>query len=194
MSRPADDPTRERALALARDALDRPAAPFRELPPRLLVVDVERQRMSLLESGLETAGYSISTAEAGVGAEDGSLRTPPGWHRVHARIGAGAPGGAVFESRLATGEVWSGEPRADDLILTRILTLEGLEPGVNQGPGRDSLARYIYIHGTNHEVALGRPVSHGCVRMSNADVVDLFERLEVSDPVVIVEGGGVPYA
>lgn len=194
MSLPADDPTTERAPALARAALDRPAAPFRDLPPRLLVVDVARQRLSLVESGFETAGYPISTAEAGVGAEDGSLRTPPGWHRIHARIGAGAPRGAVFESRLATGEVWSGEPRADDLILTRILTLEGLEPGVNQGPGRDSLERYIYIHGTNHEPALGRPASHGCVRMANADVVDLFDRLEVGDPVVIVEGGGVPYA
>lgn len=194
MSLPADDPTPDRASALARDALDRPAAPFRELPSRLLVVDVARQRLSLVESGLETAAYPVSTAEAGVGAEDGSLRTPPGWHRIHALIGAGAPRGAVFESRLATGEVWSGAPRADDLILTRILTLEGLEPGVNQGPGRDSLERYIYIHGTNHELALGRPASHGCVRMSNADVVDLFERLEVGDPVVIVEGGGVPYA
>jgi UDP-N-acetylmuramate--alanine ligase len=158
------------------------------------VVDVERQRLSLLDSGRVTAAYPVSTAEAGIGAEEGSLRTPPGWHRIQALIGAGSPNGAVFESRLATGEVWSGEPRADDLILTRILTLEGMEDGVNRGPGRDSLERYIYIHGTNHEAALGAPASHGCVRMANADVVDLFERLSDGDPVVVVEGRTAPYA
>ena len=167
---------------------------MRELPPRLLVVDVERQRLSLLEAGLETVGYSVSTAAAGVGAEDGSYRTPPGWHRIHARIGAGAPSGAVFASRVGTGEVWSGEPRADDLILTRILTLEGLEEGVNLGPGHDSLERYIYIHGTNHEDALGFPESHGCVRMANADMIDLFERVGVGDPLVIVDRAGAPHA
>ncbi len=194
MTPPDRDPSNDRASALARAALDRPAAPFRDLPPRLLVVDVERQRLSLIESGVETAAYPVSTAEAGVGAAEGSLRTPPGWHRIQARIGAGSPNGAVFESRLPTGEVWSGEPRADDLILTRILTLEGLEDGVNRGPGHDSLERYIYIHGTNHETALGRSASHGCVRMANADVIDLFERLMLGDPVVIVEGGTAPDA
>ncbi len=187
MSLPAGHPTKERARVLAIRALERPAAPFRDLPPRLLVVDVERQRLSLLEAGLETAGYSVSTAAAGVGAEDGSYRTPPGWHRIHARIGAGAPSGAVFASRIETGEVWSGEPRADDLILTRILTLEGLEEGVNRGPGHDSLERYIYIHGTNHEDALGRPASHGCVRLANAGMIELFECVTAGDPVVIVD-------
>ena len=194
MSRPAGHPTEARARVLAEAALGRPAAPFRELPPRLLVVDVERQRSSLLESGLEAAAWTVSTAAAGVGGEDDSYRTPPGWHRVHARIGAGAPSGAVFKGRLPTGEVWRGEPRADDLILTRILTLEGLEDGVNRGPGHDSLARYIYIHGTNHEGALGRPVSHGCVRMANADMIDLFERLRVGDPVVILDREPAPLA
>lgn len=194
MALPAGIPSRDRASALAREALERPGAPFRELPPRVVVVDVERQQLSLIESGRLTAVYPVSTAEAGVGSEAGSYRTPPGWHRIHALIGAGSPSGAVFESRVATGEVWSGEPRADDLILTRIVTLEGLEAGVNQGPGRDSLERYIYIHGTNHEAALGRPASHGCVRMSSADVVDLCERLTVGDPVVIVERGDLPHA
>lgn len=177
-----------RALALARTALERPAAPFRDLPPRLLVVDVERQALALLESGRLAAAYAVSTAAAGVGGDEGSLRTPPGWHRIHDRIGEGAPDGAVFESRVATGRRWRGEEDPGDLILTRVLTLEGLEEGVNRGPGRDSLARYIYIHGTNHEEALGRPVSHGCVRMANADVRDLFARVEAGDPVAIVEG------
>ncbi len=178
-----------RALALARAALARPRAPFRELPSRLLLVDVERQRLTLIEDGRPVADYLVSTAAAGVGGKEGSNRTPSGWHRIHARIGAGAPGGAVFESRVATGQMWRGEPRAEDLILTRVLTLQGFEEGVNRGPGRDSLARYIYIHGTNHEEALGRPDSHGCVRMANADVVDLFERVAEGDAVVIVERG-----
>lgn len=194
MSLRPDPPAHARAIALARTALVRPGAPFHELPPRLLVVDVEHQSLSLLESATEIARYPVSTAAAGVGGAEGSYRTPPGWHRLHARIGAGAPIGAVFESRVATGEVWNGGPQADDLILTRILTLEGLEEGVNRGPGHDSLARYIYIHGTNHEDALGRPVSHGCVRMANADMIDLFERSIVGDPVVIVDREAAPHA
>lgn len=183
-----------RALALARRALDRPGTPFATLPRRLLVVDVGRQRLTLIEDDRETAEYPVSTAAAGVGAEEGSLRTPPGWHRIHARIGAGAPPGARFESRVATGEVWRGEAHGEDLILSRILTLEGLEPGVNRGPGRDSLARFIYIHGTNHERALGRAASHGCVRMANADVLDLFERVGEGDAVLIAEPAGAPLA
>jgi UDP-N-acetylmuramate--alanine ligase len=194
MSLPPDPPSHARAAALARTALARPGAPFHELPPRLLVVDVERQSLSLIESATEIVRYPVSTAAAGVGGEEGSYRTPPGWHRLHARIGAGAPTGAVFESRVATGDVWNGGPRADDLILTRILALEGLEEGVNRGPGHDSLARYIYIHGTNHEDALGRPVSHGCVRMASADVMDLFERVTVGDPVVIVDREATSHA
>ena len=122
------------------------------------------------------------------------MRTPPGWHRIHARIGEGAPSGAVFVSREATGDRWKGEPEAADLILTRILTLEGLEDGVNRGPGHDSLERYIYIHGTNHEEELGRPASHGCVRMGNADVIDLFARVAVGDPVVVAGDEAAPLA
>jgi len=183
-----------RALILAREALARPGAPFPELPPRLIVVDVERQLLSLIESETEVVSYPVSTAAAGVGGEEGSLRTPPGWHRIRARIGEGAPSGAVFESRVATGEVWRGERHDQDLILTRVLTLEGLEEGVNRGPGRDSLERYIYIHGTNHENALGRPESHGCVRMANVDVLELFERVAEGDPVVVVDGGGAARA
>ena len=115
------------------------------------------------------------------------MRTPPGWHRIRQRIGAGAESGTVFESREPTGAVWNGEERDDDLILTRILTLDGLEEGVNRGAGRDSLARYIYVHGTNHEPLLGRPVSHGCVRMSNADVTALFDAVVEGDALVVVD-------
>jgi UDP-N-acetylmuramate--alanine ligase len=189
-----DPEARARAVTLARSALGRPGAPSSDLPPRLIVVDVARQRLSLLEDRGEVAAYPVSTAAAGIGGEDGSYRTPPGWHLIRARIGAGAPSGAVFSSRVPTGEVWNGEPRADDLILTRILTLDGLEEGVNRGPGHDSLSRYIYIHGTNHEELLGRAASHGCVRVGNADMIDLFERVSEGDPVVIVDREEAPLA
>ena len=177
------------AVDLARRALERPQSPFPALPGRLLLVDAGQQRLTLIELGRALASYPVSTAAAGIGGESGSLRTPPGWHRIRARIGAGAPPGTVFESREPTGEVWRGEPRAEDLILTRIVTLEGLEEGVNRGPGCDSLERFIYIHGTNHEGAVGRPASHGCVRMAGADMVALFDRVREGDPVVIVGGG-----
>jgi len=187
-------PTPARAQALAVAALSRPGSPFRDLPARLLVADAGWQRLTLLESGQEIADYPISTAARGIGGEENSLRTPPGWHRIHARIGEGAPGGEIFESREPTGARWRGEPLEDDLILTRILTLEGLEEGVNRGPGHDSLARYIYIHGTNHEESLGRPASHGCIRMANADVIDLFARIQAGDAVLVAGDEDAPVA
>jgi len=194
MSLAPGSPSPARAQALALAALARPASPFRELPERLLVVDAGWQRLSLIESGLEIVDFPVSTAAAGIGGEENSYRTPPGWHRIHARIGEGAPSGAVFESRVATGARWRGEAQEADLILTRILTLDGLEEGINHGPGHDSLERYIYIHGTNHEGALGRPGSHGCIRMANADVIDLFARVAVGDPVVVTGYEAAPLA
>src|SRR4029079_7697570 len=128
----------------------------------------------------------VSTAAAGIGGEENSGKTPPGWHVVKRKIGEGAPPGAVFESLEPSGARWRGEEPDADLILTRILTLDGLEPGVNAGPGCDSLERYIYLHGTNQEGRLGAAASHGCVRLANHDVIDLFERMREGDPVAIV--------
>ena len=173
-----------RALDLARAGLSRPGAPA-ALPERLLVVDAERQLATWIEAGNAIEAWPVSTARAGIGGEDGSYRTPPGWHRVHERIGQEAVPGTVFVSREPIGETWRGEPRDDDLILTRILTLDGIEDGVNRGQGRDSLQRYIYLHGTNHEGLLGRPVSHGCVRLSNDDVCQLFAHVREGDFVFI---------
>jgi UDP-N-acetylmuramate--alanine ligase len=184
LARPTDS-TRARALLAA--ALQRPAAPSDQIPPRVIVVDFERQELHLVERGETMALYPVSTARA-LGGDEGSNLTPPGWHRIQRRIGAGADDGTVFESREPTGRVWQGELEDADLILTRILTLEGLEPGINRGPGVDSTGRYIYIHGTNHVGRLGDRVSHGCVRMANEDVRDLFERVATGDPVVIVGG------
>ena len=186
MTGPVDSSLAARALDLARAALTRRAAPA-ELPSRLLVVDVERQRAVLIENGAAKAVWPVSSARAGIGGAEGSYRTPPGWHRVHRRIGDGAEEGSVFVSREPTGEVWRREARDDDLILTRILTLDGLEEGINRGPGNDSLERYIYLHGTNHELLLGRPVSHGCVRLSNTDICCLFAFMREGDYVLIAE-------
>jgi UDP-N-acetylmuramate--alanine ligase len=173
-----------RAVDLARQGLSRPGTPP-ELPERLLVIDAERQLAIWLEAGQAVASWPVSTARNGIGGEENSFRTPPGWHRIQARIGADAEPGTVFVSREPTGETWCGEACDDDLILTRILTLDGLEQGVNRGPGCDSLSRYIYLHGTNQEAALGRPISHGCVRLSNADVRQVFDRVREGDLLFI---------
>jgi len=156
------------------------------------LVDVTAQRLVLLQGTEATAGWPVSTAAAGLDNRQDSGGTPPGLHRVDRKIGEDTEPGMIFESRRPTNVLWrrtageTAELQGNDLILTRILTLDGLEEGLNRGPGIDSRARYIYIHGTNHEAAIGRPVSHGCVRMSNADVVDLFDRVEEGAPVVIV--------
>jgi UDP-N-acetylmuramate--alanine ligase len=173
-----------RALALARDALNRPGAPG-ALTSRLLVVDVERQTATWLEGETAIASWPVSTARNGIGGEDNSFKTPPGWHSIHAKIGEGACTGTVFASREPTGETWRGETCDGDLILTRILTLDGLEDGVNRGPGRDSLERYIYLHGTNQEPLVGRAVSHGCVRFGNKDICALFDLAREGDLVLI---------
>ena len=182
MSLPASISTR--ALDLARSALSRPGAP-EALPDRLLVVDVERQTATLLQGDRAAAAWPVSTALNGIGGAENSFKTPPGWHRIQARIGDGAPPGTVFRSREPTGDVWRGEPSDDDLILTRILTLDGLEDGVNRGTGHDSLARYIYFHGTNQEDLIGRAASHGCVRLSNADICTLFNQVREGDLVLV---------
>ncbi len=180
--------------ALAAEALARPLSPFQVLPDRVILVDVANQKLALLVEGQIFVEYPVSTAYLGVGGMSGSHRTPPGWHRVHARIGARATPGTQFVSREPTGRIWNGEAESEDLILTRILTLDGLEPGVNRGEGFDSLERYIYIHATNHEAAVGQPASHGCIRMRGADCMALFDRVREGDAVVVVGEGAAAAA
>jgi len=183
----ANQSDRDHARTLLSIALRRHGSPFGDCPARVLVVDFDRQQLYLTEQGEAVCCYPVSTAPA-LGSAQDSNRTPPGWHRIHRKIGAEAEFGTVYESLEPTGEIWDGVSRTGDLILTRVLTLEGLEDGVNRGPGVDSLERYIYIHGTNHPGRLGEPVSHGCVRMASEDIVQLFDRVEAGDPVVIVGG------
>ncbi len=156
---------------------------------RWMLVDVFGQRLILLQNKQMTAVWPVSTSAAGLDNRQDSGGTPPGLHRVNRKIGEGAEPGMIFKSRQPTGIRWrnAGEEKQDgDLILTRILTLDGLEEGINRGPDIDSRTRYIYIHGTNHEAAIGSPESGGCVRMTNIDVVELFDLVEEEDPVVII--------
>lgn len=156
---------------------------------RWLLVDVFAQRLNLLQDTEVTAAWPVSTASAGLDNRQDSRGTPCGLHRIHTKIGEGTKPGMIFESRQPTGILWrhsDDQTQEGDLILTRILTLDGLEDGINRGPGIDSRARYIYIHGTNHEGAVGSPESGGCVRMTSIDVVELFDQVHQEDPVVIL--------
>ena len=180
-----------RAVTTPRARLDTPArdpAPAQTGPLELLV-DCGDQRLWLLRGGAELRSWPVSTSSYGLGSTAGSNKTPLGRHRVAEKYGAGAPLGTIFRARQNTGQVARVYTDAtdveEDLVLTRILWLEGLEPGSNRGPGVDSKARYIYIHGTNEEGLIGRPASHGCVRMRNRDVVELFDLVPVGTGVTV---------
>lgn len=133
----------------------------------------------------------VSTALNGAGERSGSNCTPRGRHQVRARIGDGLPSGAVLRGRRWTGEVWSAELHGQfpgrDWILTRILWLSGCEPGINRLGAVDTFRRYIYLHGTPDTEPLGVPLSHGCVRLRNADLLDLFPRVPLHCAVLIDE-------
>jgi len=130
--------------------------------------------------------YPISTAINGVGNEQGSFKTPLGKHRIYAKIGEGMPKNTIFVGREPLGVFWENiRSLRDDWILSRILWLEGLELGVNKGGQVDSRLRYIYIHGTDEEHLIGKPASHGCIRMRNDDVMSLFEHVQEAEKVLI---------
>lgn len=161
------------------------------MPERRIRIELSAQRLELLEGARVLAAFAVSTAARGAGEREGSFQTPRGLHEIRAKIGAGAPEGAVFAGRRPTGEVCTPErARAEpdrDWVLSRILWLRGLERGRNRLGRVDSMRRYIYIHGTPDEAALGTPASHGCIRMRNADVIALFDRVEAGTRVEIVE-------
>lgn len=142
-------------------------------------------------SGNMLREYPVSTSRYGTGSENGSYKTPLGEHSIAQKIGAGCRINEVFIGREPQGELAalrrSGRPLPEDIITTRILWLKGMEPGINQGEGIDSYARYIYIHGTSDEENIGTPVSHGCVRMRNQDVMELFDDVDENCRVLIQE-------
>lgn len=147
----------------------------------LLHISISDQTLYGFRAGHLLLRLPVSTARNGAGERNGSGCTPRGLHQVRAKIGAGLPLAAVLRGRRWTGEIWSPvlheQFPARDWILTRILWLSGLEPGRNRGGQVDSFRRYIYLHGTPDCEPMGVPLSHGCVRLRNSDMLALFDRV-----------------
>jgi lipoprotein-anchoring transpeptidase ErfK/SrfK len=153
-------------------------------------ISLAKQTLTLFDdAGQALRCYPVSTAAQGAGEKAGSYQTPRGQHIIRAKIGAGRPLYTVFSGRRPTGEYWSPELDAAqperDWILTRILWLSGCEPGKNRLGDVDSMRRYIYIHGCSESAPLGAPRSHGCIRMHNRDVAELFDLTPVYTKVEI---------
>lgn len=152
-------------------------------------ISFKNQSLGVYSEGRLKVEYVVSCAVKGCGQQQHSEKTPLGLHCIAEKIGADKPKNAVFVARQWTGEIYTPElaqrEPGRDWILSRILWLQGLEPGVNQGGNVDSHARFIYIHGTNEEDKIGQPASHGCIRMRNDDVIDLFDQVELGTKVLI---------
>jgi L,D-transpeptidase YbiS len=142
-------------------------------------ISIRDQRLDLLSGDEVLASYPVSTSRFGLGSEEGSFKTPLGRFRIAEKIGAGMPLGSVFRGRVPLAPD-DPLPQTEDLITTRILWLDGLEQH-----NANTRARFIYIHGTKHEEEIGQPASHGCVRMRNVDIADLFDRIPVAAEVRI---------
>jgi hypothetical protein len=151
----------------------------------ILVVHIARQTTALFENGALKRTFRCSTSKFGIGETAGSNRTPRGLHRIAEKIGDGWPAGTAFKGRKPIGFTWRGIPAAT--ITSRIFWLEGLEPGFNRAGHVDSHSRYIYIHGTGNEPALGRPDSHGCVHLAAQDLIPLFDKLPAGSLVWLTE-------
>jgi hypothetical protein len=155
-----------------------------------IIISLTDQFLELRETGSATVRFPVSTSRFGPGEQRGSYCTPRGRHVIRARIGAGLPCGAVLRGRRPNGEIWSpalaSQHPGRDWILTRILWLSGCEVGRNRLGAVDTMRRYVYIHGTPDIEPLGVPFSRGCIRMSNDDIVRLFDSVECGTPVLIV--------
>jgi L,D-transpeptidase YbiS len=143
-------------------------------------ISLQNQELTVVHDGKPVRSFPVSSSRFGIGSEEGSMKTPIGEFQVHKKIGHGAAPGTIFQSRVPlTPE--DPAPETEDWITSRILWLEGLEE--HNANTRD---RFIYIHGTKHEAKIGEPASHGCIRMRNADVIELFELVDEGTPVAIV--------
>ena len=156
-----------------------------------IIVSIADQTLTLINSGRPLRTYPVSTALKGVGERIGSSCTPRGQHRIRAKIGAGCAENTVFVGRRPTGEIYSSilaeNYPARDWILSRVLWLCGCEPGKNRFGTVDTMRRYIYLHGCPDSEPIGIPQSHGCIRMRNRDIIELFEMIEVGTTVRIQE-------
>ena len=155
-------------------------------------INISKQTLDLIEdNGALIKRYPISSAKNGVGEQNGSYCTPRGKHLVRAKVGAGQPANTVFVERRPTGEVYSPELAQSypgrDWILTRILWLSGREPGFNRLGMVDTMRRAIYIHGSPDSAEMGKPGSHGCIRMRNRDIIELFDLVPIRTLVEIRE-------
>lgn len=159
--------------------------------PYLIKVSIDEQRLQLLKDDEVVMDVPVSTASKGPGELIHSECTSRGWHRIRARIGTACPVNTVFVGRRPTGEFYTPEMRADnperDWIITRILWLCGEEPGRNRLGEVDTMRRYIYIHGAPDDDPMGIPSSHGCVKMRNKEVIELFDTVPVGTRVLIQE-------
>jgi len=146
---------------------------------RNIHISIRDQRLTLKEGETPIRSYPVSTSRFGVGTEEGSNKTPTGYFHVVEKIGGDLPSGTIFQSRIPL-EAGDPLPPTEDLVMSRILWLDGLEE--HNANTRD---RFIYIHGTKHESKIGSPASHGCVRMRNSDVVELFDLVDDGTHVII---------
>ena len=157
-----------------------------------IIVNVKKQELQYWNNDQLECSYSISTAKNGVGEEQGSECTPRGQHIVRAKIGNGAAINSIFVGRRFTSEIFNEDIRKKfperDWILTRILWLSGTELGVNRLGNVDTMQRYIYIHGCPDKDVMGQPSSHGCIKMRNSELVELFDKVDVGTLVTIKEG------
>jgi len=151
-----------------------------------LTVNIAAQTVSLFEENQFVKKFPCSTSRFGIGQIEGSNCTPLGLHRIAEKIGGGEPAGTVFQSRQIVGHT-SQPQHAAAKITTRILWLEGLEPGFNRDGNVDSHRRYIYIHGTANQETIGEPASCGCIHLTDADLIALFDRLPTGTLVWIAE-------
>ena len=155
-------------------------------------IKVSEQKLYLLnEAGAVEREYPVSTSKYGVGSENGSEKTPLGLHRIKDKVGGAMPVNMVLVGREPKGLledcIRDGVELPDDVITSRIMWLEGMEPGRNQGGHVDTYNRYIYIHGTSEEDKIGTPASIGCIRMLNDDVVELYRLVDKGTEVLIEE-------
>lgn len=171
-----------------RDLLNRYGWNDRVGDARGVWVSVGEQMYRIIEGGDVVWEVRCATAAAGIGSQSGSLKTPLGWHNIFRKLGDDAPWGQVFRARQPTNEIWEpGGDTKEDLVLTRVLLLDGEEPGQNKGGNVDSRARYIYVHGTNDEERIGQPSSHGCIRLRNDDVITAYNLVGTDTPLLITE-------
>jgi len=154
------------------------------------IIGAEQKLLAYVDGDL-IREYVIATSKFGFGEEINTYKTPRGWHEIKEKIGEHCPINTVFIGRQPTGEIYSPELKLQfpdrDWILTRILWLSGLEEGKNLSGNVDSKERYIYIHGTPDDVILGTPSSHGCIRMRNSELVELFDLVRIGTKVLIEE-------